>query len=105
MVRLALADIAALDHDRLRIYGQVNAVANAGTTPRHLRDFERMIVGSAELLTQQHLLIGMTRVRNEELILGDTLDFVGRHVDAIVAYDDAGTDRTGSCSAITRRSP
>ena len=70
-------------------------MANTGTTPRQLRDSERMIVGNAELLTQQHLLIGMTRVRNEELILGDTLDFVGRHVDAIVAYDDASTDRTG----------
>ena len=26
--------------------------------------------------------------------MGDTLDFVGRHVDAIIAYDDASTDRT-----------
>ena len=39
-------------------------------------------------------MIGITRVRNEALILGDTLDFVGRHVDAIIAYDDASTDRT-----------
>jgi glycosyltransferase involved in cell wall biosynthesis len=39
-------------------------------------------------------LIGITRLRNEALILGDTLDFVGRHVDAIIAYDDASTDRT-----------
>jgi hypothetical protein len=53
-----------------------------------------MIVGNAELLAQQHFLIGITRVRNEALILGDTLDFVSRHVDAILAYDDASTDRT-----------
>jgi len=53
-----------------------------------------MIVGNAELLAQQHFLIGITRVRNEALILGDTLDFVSRHVDAIIAYDDASTDRT-----------
>jgi hypothetical protein len=53
-----------------------------------------MIVGNAELLTQKHFLIGITRVRNEALILGDTLDFVGRHVDAIIAYDDASADRT-----------
>ena len=45
-------------------------------------------------LAQQHFLIGITRVRNEALILGDTLDFVGRHVDAIIAYDDASTDGT-----------
>jgi hypothetical protein len=42
----------------------------------------------------KHFLIGITRVRNEALILRDTLDYVGTHVDAIVAYDDASTDRT-----------
>jgi len=42
----------------------------------------------------KHFLIGITRVRNEALILRDTLDYVGKHVDAIVAYDDASTDRT-----------
>jgi hypothetical protein len=62
--------------------------------PWQLRDSERMIAGNAELLAQTHFLIGITRVRNEELILGDTLDFIGRHVDAIIAYDDASTDRT-----------
>jgi hypothetical protein len=36
----------------------------------------------------------MTRVRNKALILGDALEFVGRHVDAIIAYDDASADRT-----------
>jgi hypothetical protein len=80
-----LAYIAALDHDRSRIYGQGNAVVNTGTTPWQLRESERMIVGNAELLAQQHFLIGITRVRNEALILGDTLDFVCRHVDAIIA--------------------
>jgi len=53
-----------------------------------------MIAANAALLAQTHFLIGITRVRNEALILGDTLDFVGRHVDAIIAYDDASTDRT-----------
>jgi hypothetical protein len=53
-----------------------------------------MIAGNEELLAKQHFLIGITRVRNEALILGDTLDFVSRHVDAIIAYDDASTDRT-----------
>ena len=67
---------------------------NTGTSTWQLRDSERMIVGNAELLAQKHFLIGITRVRNEALILGDTLDFVGRHVDAIIAYDDASTDRT-----------
>ena len=69
-------------------------MANTDTNPWQLRDCERLIVGNAELLAQQHFLIGITRVRNEALILGDTLDFVGRHVDAIIAYDDASTDRT-----------
>ena len=59
-----------------------------------MRDSERMIVGNAELLAQKHFLIEITRVRNEALILGDTLDYVGEHVDAIIAYDDASTDRT-----------
>jgi glycosyltransferase involved in cell wall biosynthesis len=39
-------------------------------------------------------LIGITRVRNEALVLRDALDYVGKQVDAIVAYDDASTDRT-----------
>jgi hypothetical protein len=59
-----------------------------------LRDSERIIIGNAELLAQKHFLIGITRVRNEALILRDSLDFVGQHVDAIVAYDDASTDQT-----------
>jgi glycosyltransferase involved in cell wall biosynthesis len=67
---------------------------NTGTTPWQLRDSERVITGNAELLAQKQFLIGITRVRNEAPILGDTLDFVGRQVDAIIAYDDASTDRT-----------
>ena len=43
--------------------------------PWQLRELQWMIAGNAELLTQQHLLIGIT-------------------VLAIVAYDDASTDRT-----------
>ena len=39
-------------------------------------------------------MIGITRVRNEALVLQDTLNYVGKQVDAIVAYDDASTDRT-----------
>jgi hypothetical protein len=71
-----------------------NAVVSTGATPWQLRDSERIIAGNAELLSHKHLLVGITRVRNEALILGDTLDFVGRQVDAIIAYDDASTDRT-----------
>jgi hypothetical protein len=39
-------------------------------------------------------LIGITRLRNEALILHDTLNYVGKHADAIIAYDDASTDQT-----------
>jgi len=47
-----------------------------------------------ELLGRKHVLVGMTRIRNEALILPDTLDYLGKHADAIVAYDDASTDAT-----------
>lgn len=36
----------------------------------------------------------MTRIRNEELIITDTIDHVSKFVDAIIAYDDCSTDRT-----------
>src|SRR5262245_40517888 len=71
-----------------------HTVVNSGATLWGLRDSERIIAGNRGLLAQTHCLIGITRVRNEALILGDTLNFVGRHVDAIIAYDDASTDRT-----------
>ena len=39
-------------------------------------------------------MVNVTRVRNEALLLPDTLEYLARHVDAIVAYDDASTDET-----------
>ena len=65
-----------------------------GTIGWLLREGERIIACNTGLLGDKHLLIGATRVRNEALILRDTLDYVGKQVDAIVAYDDASTDRT-----------
>jgi glycosyltransferase involved in cell wall biosynthesis len=59
-----------------------------------LRDCEQVVTGNGALLDRKHFLVGITRLRNEALILPDTLDYLGRHVDAIVAYDDASTDRT-----------
>lgn len=59
-----------------------------------LRNSERILVCNKALLKKKSLLVGITRVRNESLILRDTLDHVGEHVDAIVAYDDASTDST-----------
>src|ERR1700674_938194 len=65
-----------------------------GTSSWQLHDGEQIIVCNRGLLGHRHFLSGSTRVRNEALILRDTLDYVGKHVDAIVAYDDASTDRT-----------
>src|SRR5262245_38373331 len=65
-----------------------------GTGNWQLRGWERIITGNTALLDQKHFLIGSTRLRNEALILQDTLNYVGEQVDAIVAYDDASTDRT-----------
>src|SRR4029078_5840014 len=65
-----------------------------GTSSWQLRDGEQIIACNTSLLGQRHFLIGIPRVRNEALVLPDTLDYVGKHVDAIVAYDEASTDRT-----------
>jgi glycosyltransferase involved in cell wall biosynthesis len=37
-------------------------------------------------------VLGLLRVRNEHLILKDTLDHLSTHVDGIVVFDDASTD-------------
>ena len=73
-----------------------------GTSGWQLRDGEQIIVCNRSLLGHRHFLIEITRVRNEALILRDTLDYVDKHVDAIIAYDDASTDRT---LEILRRTP
>ena len=59
-----------------------------------LRDSEQIIACNTSLLGRKHFLIGITRVRNEALVLQDALNYVGKQVDAIVAYDDASTDQT-----------
>ena len=66
----------------------------AGADNWQLRDSERVVTGNDALLGRKHLLVALTRVRNEALLLPDTLDYLARHVDAIVAYDDASTDGT-----------
>ena len=59
-----------------------------------LRDSERILPGNKKLLGGEHFLVAMTRIRNEALILPDTLDYLGKHVDAIIAYDDASNDES-----------
>jgi len=68
----------------------------AGTSNWRLRDCEQIIKGNEALLKHKHLIVGMTRIRNEALILPDTLDHLADQVDAIIAYDDASTDETVS---------
>lgn len=58
------------------------------------RHSEYIVKANEHLLNQEHTLVGITRVRNEALILKDTLDHMSKHVDAIVVYDDASTDHT-----------
>jgi Glycosyl transferase family 2 len=70
------------------------SVVTPETSNWQLRDCERIITCNGRLMDQKHLVIGTTRLRNEALILLDTLNYVGKHVDAIIAYDDASTDRT-----------
>lgn len=40
------------------------------------------------------MIIGITRVRNESLIIADTLRHYLRHCDHVVLFDDASTDKT-----------
>ena len=70
------------------------AMIATGSGNWQLRDSEQIIKGNEALLGRKHLLVGMTRIRNEALILPDTLDYLADQVDAIVAYDDASTDDT-----------
>jgi glycosyltransferase involved in cell wall biosynthesis len=65
-----------------------------GISSWQLRACEQIITGNEGLLNRKHFLIGITRLRNEALILRDTLDYVGAQVDAILVYDDASTDET-----------
>lgn len=54
----------------------------------------------------EYHIIGITRIRNEEDILSDTLAHVSEFVDAIIIYDDCSTDQTISvakkCNKVIR---
>lgn len=45
------------------------------------------------------MIVGITRVRNEELILEDTLRNVLARVDRVILYDDVSTDKTAEIAA------
>lgn len=64
------------------------------TSTWRIRKSETLITGNEALLGQKHFVVGLTRVRNEALLLPDTLDYLSGRVDAILAYDDASTDDT-----------
>lgn len=50
------------------------------------------IISLPSLFFEPVQIVGMIRMRNEELILKDTLDSFGKIVDKIIIYDDASTD-------------
>lgn len=70
-------------------------MSTLGVSDWELRSSEHIIISNSQLLKRRHLLIGITRVRNEALTLQDTLDYVGKFTDAIAVYDDASTDDSG----------
>jgi hypothetical protein len=53
------------------------------TSSWQLRDGERIMMGNSELLGRHHFLIGTTRLRNEALILRDTLDYDALFANAV----------------------
>lgn len=65
-----------------------------GTGDLQLSANERILICNERLLARPHLLVGITRVRNESFIIEDCLEHVSSFVDAIVVYDDASTDDT-----------
>ena len=54
--------------------GKDRPVKKPGINHWPLRACEQIITGNEGLLGQEHFLIGVTRLRNEALILPDTLD-------------------------------
>lgn len=66
----------------------------AGRGEWNLAEAEERLVLRPGLLDGRPRLVAITRVRNEGLILGDTLDHVGEFADAIIGLDDASSDTT-----------
>lgn len=65
-----------------------------GATDWQLNSAEELLLKQEALPLGRQLLVGLLRVRNESLILDDTLAYLDSLVDVIVAYDDASSDNT-----------
>lgn len=57
-------------------------------------DEELLLKPRMSTLSRSIPLVAITRVRNEGLLLADTLDHVAQFADAIILYDDASDDDT-----------
>ena len=60
--------------------------------PNDYNVFRRKKIWGKQFLCPQ--IIGITRIRNESIIIEDTLQHVAQFVDAVIAYDDCSNDET-----------
>lgn len=63
-----------------------------------IKNREKVIIYKNKIPTNPKI-IALLRIRNESLIIEDTLDHLSEFADAIICYDDASTDTTFSIIA------
>ena len=60
-----------------------------------LDKYERLWIKRGDInILRNHALVVIMRIRNEELVIQDTLDHISKFADYICVYDDCSTDST-----------